>query len=362
MESSEAKQALARLRQQLRERAGTEDLSPGDLSTRTRRGRTTISNALNDRPDRPSWRTVAAIATVLRFSSEEISALHDLWERADPKRSERPPQPSPPFSADVVVPETPSRTKPRGWLIAAGAAAVVLAVGIPLWLSGAFSADDKNPSSKESSHAASSSSGPVPLTFVADTPSWQCGDAVVVPGAVGASQMVPGPRPAAGVSASKTGLGFTVQGRDGQTVTLLGLSVDVLSKHEPLRGTRVPAVCQGDPPNRNLSVNLDQTRPQVVKAAARAGDGGSASDTGWPYTVSGSDPEHFVLQPSTLAHDVTFTLRLKWAWNGKRGELRIDDQGKPFRTTADRRATWLCPDPTTSTRLVPLKDGKTCAS
>ncbi|MFD5724320.1 hypothetical protein [Streptomyces sp. NPDC127036] len=201
----------------------------------------------------------------------------------------------------------------------------------------------------------------VPLTFVADAPSWHCGDAVVIPGAVSALQMVPGPRPAKGVSASKTGLGFTVQGKEGETVTLLGLAVDVISKHEPLRGTRVPVVCQGDPPNRNLSVNLDQTRPQVVKATARTGDGGSASDTGWPYTVSGSDPEHFVVQPSTRAHDVTFTLRLKWAWNGKRGELRIDDQGKPFRTTADRSATWLCPD-STSTRLVPLTDRKTCSS
>lgn len=360
MESSEAQEALARLRQQLRERAGTEGLSPGSLSTRTRRGRTTISNALNDRHDRPSWSTVAAMAKVLRFSGEEISALHALWERADPKRSESPRQ-TPPLSADVVAPGPPSRTRPRRWLIAAGAGVVALAVGIPLWLSGSFSGDGKAPSSKETSHAASSGSGTVPLTFVADAPSWQCGDAVVVPGSVGASQRVPGPRPTDGVSVSKTGLGFTVQGRDGQTVTLLGLSVEVVSKHEPLRGTRVPAVCQGDPPNRNLFVNLDQTRPQVVKATARAGDGGSTSDTGWPYTVSGSDPEHFVVQPSTSAHDVIFTLRLKWAWNGKRGELRIDDQGKPFRTTADRRATWLCPD-STSTRLVPLKDGKTCAS
>ncbi|WP_179203272.1 helix-turn-helix domain-containing protein, partial [Streptomyces griseiscabiei] len=352
---------LAQLRQRLRERAGTEDLSPGKLSSRTHRGRTTISNALNDRHDRPSWNTVAAIAKALRFSEEEISALHELWERADPKRSEPPLQPSPALSADAVAPRSPSRTRPRTWLIAAAAGTAVLAVGIPLWLSGSFSADDKDPSSKEPSHAASSGSESVPLTFVADAPSWQCGDAVVVPGSVGASQMVPGPRPTDGVSTSKTGLGFTVQGRDGQTVTLLGLSVEVVSRHEPLRGTRVPVVCQGDPPNRNLFVDLDQTRPQVVKAAPRAGDGGSASDTGWPYTVSGSDPEHFVVRPSTRAHDVTFTLRLKWAWNGERGELRIDDQGKPFRTTADGRATWLCPD-ASSTRLVPLKDGKTCAS
>ncbi|MFE7439464.1 helix-turn-helix domain-containing protein [Streptomyces chartreusis] len=361
MESSEEAQALARLRQQLRERAGTADLSTTDLSRRTRRGRTTISNALNDRPDRPSWKTVAAIANALRFNEEEMSALHKLWERADPKRSEAHPPSSSLSSAAVTAPAPTSRTPRRRWLIAASTGAAAVAVSFPLWLSGAFSPDE-NASSKEAPHSASSDSGSVPLTFVADAPSWQCGDAVVVPGGIDASQMVLGPRPADGVSASKTGLGFTVQGKDGQTVTLLGLAVEVVSKHEPLRGSRVPVVCQGDPPNRNLSVNLDQARPQVVKAAARAGDGGSASDTGWPYTVSGSDPEHFVVQPVTLAYDVTFTLRLKWAWNGERGELRIDDQGKPFRTTADRNATWLCPDSTT-TRLVQLTDGKrTCTS
>jgi hypothetical protein len=276
-------------------------------------------------------------------------------------------QPTVPAEAvDTAVPGTdladghrPRWSRPR--VIMAGMALSALVAGGAVGayeMSRASAGDARQPSADASPTARESTA---PLTFVADAPSWQCGDAVVVPGTIGASQMAPGPRPTNGVSASKTGLGFTVQGKEGQTVTLLGLTVEVVSKHEPLRGSRVPAVCQGDPPNRNLSVNLDQTHPQVVKATARAGDGGSTSDTGWPYTVSGSDPEHFVVQPSTRAHDVIYTLRLKWAWNGKRGELRIDDQGKPFRTTADRNATWLCPD-STSTHLVPLTDGKTCAS
>ncbi|WP_329266635.1 hypothetical protein [Streptomyces sp. NBC_01451] len=268
-------------------------------------------------------------------------------------------------AVDAAVSDTdpagrrPRWSRPRGIVVGIALVALVAGGAVGAYEMSRASAGDGWQSSADDSPSGRQSTAP--LTFVADSPSWQCGDAVVVPGTIGASQMVPGPRPADGVSASKTGLGFTVQGKEGQTVTLLGLAVEVVSKHEPLRGSRVPVVCQGDPPNRNLSVNLDQARPQVVKAAARAGDGGSASDTGWPYTVSGSDPEHFVVQPSTHAHDVTFTLRLQWAWNGKRGELRIDDQGKPFRTTADRNATWLCPD-STSTRLVRLTDGKTCAS
>ena len=113
--------------------------------------------------------------------------------------------------------------------------------------------------------------------------------------------------------------------------------------------------------NRNFAVDLDERNPRVVKATVREGDGGSPSDTGWSYTVSGSDPEHFVVRPTTLTHDVTFTLLLQWAWNGKRGRLRIDDQGRPFRTTADHGAIPLCLNSTT-TRLLPSPDGKPCAS
>lgn len=227
----------------------------------------------------------------------------------------------------------PARHRPRRSRSKVIAAVTVLGVLITggavgaYHFSGASDEDGKGLSSTADSPVDKDTT--VPLRFVADAASWQCGDAVVIPRTVGAAGLAPGPRPANGVSASKTGLGFTVQGVEGQTVVLLGLAVEVVSKEEPLRGSRVPVVCQGDPPNRNLAVDLDQQNPQVVKAASRAGDGGSRSDTGWPYTVSGSDPEHFVVQPSTRTHDVTFTLLLKWAWNGKRGSCASTTKGSP---------------------------------
>lgn len=203
--------------------------------------------------------------------------------------------------------------------------------------------------------------GAIPLVYANDTASWRCGDAVVVPGNVSAAGIQPpGERPSGGVSASNTGIGFTVQGNPGQTVELLDLKVDVVTKSAPLRGTRIPVVCQGDPPNRNLSANLDQRSPLVVKARPRPGDGGSTTDTGWPYTVSGDDPEHFVLYPTTQSYDVTFTLRLLWSWNGHSGELRIDDRGRPFRVTSDRYATRLCPD-NDGSLLVPTPEAASCA-
>ncbi|MFG2351864.1 helix-turn-helix domain-containing protein [Streptomyces phaeochromogenes] len=159
MESTDAAQALARLRRQLRERAGTAGLTTTTLSARTNLGRTTVSNALNDRPDRPSWNTVAALAKALRFSQEEIAAMHELWERTDPKRSDAP------IPADLPEPAPPSQRQRRAWLVGAAAVAVVAAVSVPVWLSGAAGTDDKNPSSgKQKSPAASSAPGPLLMT------------------------------------------------------------------------------------------------------------------------------------------------------------------------------------------------------
>ncbi|WP_175435605.1 hypothetical protein [Streptomyces hawaiiensis] len=252
----------------------------------------------------------------------------------------------------------PHRPRIAGKWITTGLAVVLLSAGVSAyWLVQRWEGDNKS----ADAGAAPKKDQPVPLVFVNDGKSWQCGDAVVVPRTVGAAGIAPGSRPSDGVAASSTRLGFTVQGMDGQTVTLLDIKVDVLKKEAPLRGTRVPVVCQGDPPNRNLTADLDLKSPYAHKAPAREGDGGSSSDTGWPYTVSGSDPEHFVVSPTTRRHDVTFTLLLQWAWNGRRGQIRIDDQGKPFRVTSDRNAIQLCLDRTT-TRLLPQPKGKTCAS
>ncbi|MER6305552.1 tetratricopeptide repeat protein [Streptomyces sp. NPDC001657] len=75
-------QALVRLRQILKARMGArrEGLTTSTLASKAKLGRTTVSNALNDRHPRPSWDTVAAIARALGFSGEFIEGnLYELW-------------------------------------------------------------------------------------------------------------------------------------------------------------------------------------------------------------------------------------------------------------------------------------------
>ena len=360
--------------------------APRDVERRTGVSATTIEGWLKEGRAPRTEKVAVGVLNLLLHSPKrgnipsEMRELDFYLERLRQQKSLRPPprtvsqdakpttavttplagvEPAPPAAPEAEPPpDTPQRPRRRTLAVA-----IVLALLLTGGVWGAVQFlpaggdDDKATPPKDPSARGATE----PLTFVSDAPGWECGDAVVVPRSVGTAGLAPGPRPADGVSASDTGVGFTVQGVEGRTVTLLGLTVDVVSKKDPLQGTRVPAVCQGDPPNRNLAVNLDERTPRVVKADAREGDGGSASDTGWPYTVSGSDPEHFVLTPTSLDHDVTFTLLLQWASNGKRGHLRVDDQGRPFRTTAVRRAIPLCLNSTT-TRLLPAPDGEPCAS
>lgn len=89
---------LAALREQLRDLRGRAGLTMSDLHVRSRLGRTTVSQALNDGAPRPSWATVAALAKAMKAASSVTDALHELWKEAQP--------PAPRSQQHVVRPRT----------------------------------------------------------------------------------------------------------------------------------------------------------------------------------------------------------------------------------------------------------------
>lgn len=50
--------------------------------------------------------------------------------------------------------------------------------------------------------------------------------------------------------------------------------------------------------------------------------------------MSSTDVEVFHLDAHVEGHDVTWYLELEWSSGGRSGALRIDDNGKPFRTSS----------------------------
>ncbi|MEV0777849.1 helix-turn-helix domain-containing protein [Streptomyces sp. NPDC050433] len=128
------------------------------------------------------------------------------------------------------------------------------------------------------------------------------------------------------VSSGSQFIELALQGTGSDTVVLNDLNVRVVGSDAPLAwndfGTGVG--CGGGVTTRAFSVDLDAGRPSVEP------QGGQRD---FPYKVSESDPEVFYITANASARYVSWYLELEWSSGGRKGTLRIDDQGKPFRTS-----------------------------
>lgn len=131
-----------------------------------------------------------------------------------------------------------------------------------------------------------------------------------------------------GVAAGEQMVALTVQGTGEATVVLDALHVRVVTKSAPLAWNdfAMGIGCGGGVETKSFAVDLDAGSPAV---AAKAGQ------RDFPYKVSESDPEVFYVFADSKAHDVSWYLELDWSSGTKKGTLRIDDNGKPFRTSGN---------------------------
>ncbi|MCX5055549.1 MULTISPECIES: helix-turn-helix transcriptional regulator [unclassified Streptomyces] len=139
------------------------------------------------------------------------------------------------------------------------------------------------------------------------------------------------PRWAAAYGAVSSGgqrVALTVQGTGEDTVVLEALHVRVLTKGAPLAWNdySMGVGCGGGVGTKSFDIGLDSGSPTVtVKNGQRD----------FPYKVSESDPEVFYVNAHTTAHDVRWDLTLDWSSGTRHGTVRIDNNGTPFRTSAD---------------------------
>ncbi|QNP75863.1 helix-turn-helix domain-containing protein [Streptomyces roseirectus] len=136
------------------------------------------------------------------------------------------------------------------------------------------------------------------------------------------------------VSANRQVIALTIQGTGEETVVLEALHVRILTKNAPLTWNvyGMGWGCGGNVDTKAFTVDLDQGSP-VVKAVGGQRD--------FPYKVSESDPEVFYVTADTDAHDVRWDLSLEWSSGTRTGTLHLDNDGTPFRTSADDgRSRW----------------------
>ncbi|MEU9456009.1 helix-turn-helix transcriptional regulator [Streptomyces sp. NPDC048277] len=133
------------------------------------------------------------------------------------------------------------------------------------------------------------------------------------------------------VSSGEQYLTLTVQGTGTESVVLQSLTVRTVTRSSPLAwndyAMGYPGVgCGGGVPTRSFTVALDAMRPSVVPEAGHQN---------FPFKVSESDPEVLYVKADASAYSVGWYLELSWSSGSRHGTLRIDDKGRPFRTSGN---------------------------
>ncbi|MFG2364422.1 helix-turn-helix domain-containing protein [Streptomyces mirabilis] len=127
------------------------------------------------------------------------------------------------------------------------------------------------------------------------------------------------------VPGRQTMVQISMQGKSSTAVVLEALRVRIVSRGTPVTGNAyaMGQGCGGDLAPRDFSVNLDINRPIPHARAVQ-----------FPYRVSAEDPEVLLVTAATETYDCTWYLELDWSSQGRTGTVRIDDHGRPFRTSS----------------------------
>ncbi|TXS66429.1 XRE family transcriptional regulator [Streptomyces sp. me109] len=383
---------FAELLRELKERSG---LSYGVLAKRLHVSTSTLHRYVNGDAVPTDYAPVERLARACRATPEELVDLHRRWVLADAVTVADVRGESGPGSLPGAGPETgdrvPARRNRRTVALAAAGAVVAAAVAstaLVVHLGSGGSEDDtkghavalgipsgarpradgttvgtpRGPASPTASRhggpAASASSIGGPVDPDAPTGQGAGGSAAAEDGATAPTvvvdpykwedpcsqhylvnrkteQMPPPPNEAdarrwvaalGGVAGGEQMLALTVQGTGKATVVLKGLHVRVLEKNAPLAWNdfAMGVGCGGGVGTKSFGVDLDAGRPVTTPKAGQRD---------FPYKVSESDPEVFYVFADAQAHDVSWYLELDWSSGSRSGTVRVDDHGKPFRTS-----------------------------
>ncbi|WKD37487.1 helix-turn-helix domain-containing protein [Streptomyces xanthophaeus] len=127
----------------------------------------------------------------------------------------------------------------------------------------------------------------------------------------------------------------TLHGTGGGAVVLEDLEVRVAARRKPPAWNvyQMSQGCGGGLTPAAFAVNLDAPRPLARPVAGN--DGGSTLPApAFPLRVSAAEPAVLRVEAATTGCDCDWSLDLRWTGPSGSGTLRIDDGGRPLRTSA----------------------------
>ncbi|MEU1557557.1 helix-turn-helix transcriptional regulator [Streptomyces scabiei] len=140
------------------------------------------------------------------------------------------------------------------------------------------------------------------------------------------------------VHAGTADVQIMVQGRGSAAVVLDALYVRVVDRAAPAadRGVvySLSDGCGAGILPRCLSVDLDAHRPRARSMPGDDGTGTRVPAIDFPYRVSLQKPEVLVVTALNRTCTCDWYLDLAWSSQGRTGTVRVDDHGRPFRSTS----------------------------
>jgi hypothetical protein len=128
---------------------------------------------------------------------------------------------------------------------------------------------------------------------------------------------------------------ISVQGGSSAAVVLEALRVRVVGRSAPAPGSvyAMEQGCGGSLTPRHFAVDLDKDRP-IARPVGGNDAGTPIPAMSMPYRVSAEDPAVLLVTARTAGCDCRWYLELDWSSRGRTGTVRVDDAGRPFRTSA----------------------------
>ncbi|MGH3707456.1 MAG: hypothetical protein ACRDRQ_04990 [Pseudonocardiaceae bacterium] len=144
-----------------------------------------------------------------------------------------------------------------------------------------------------------------------------------------------------GYTVGQSVIKLTFQGDSESAVVLQSMHVSVTERRAPTAGTVINKCPEGQfsaLDTRGFTINLDNREPVITPRSSRREKAMAAGDasqyfTDFPYKISASDPEVFLLVAETEKCSCSWKARLDWTASGKAGTTTLDINSTPFRTS-----------------------------
>ncbi|WP_244258169.1 helix-turn-helix transcriptional regulator [Streptomyces sp. Tu 2975] len=186
--------------------------------------------------------------------------------------------------------------------------------------------------------------GGVPLRVGVSSYNWAspCGQHYLLDGKSGSVPPPPAPqdyrnwaRALGGVDAGRMQLQLTATGRTEDSVVINAVHVRTVARNAALawNAYSMGEGCGSGVTPQTFDVDLDAGRPVVKPVAGTDGDL-TVPAKDFPYKVASNDPQVLNFDVHTEGHDVSWYLEVVWSSGDRSGTVRIDDGGRPFRTSA----------------------------